>query len=137
MYLWINNTSRILIQVVDILISAMRTSESIEMYVINGSSSDAYSSTIETHKKTSAAHLLTSNNNNSPATTKDVLSDTCFDKNTVIGQLNNASEQTPSKCYSNLYNQWKHWSKIANDDLQEGTSILTTGFNKQYILFIC
>jgi len=134
-YICLNN---LLIQVVDMLISAMRINDTIEMYVINN---HVYSSTMDTNKGTNISSLLNGNNNNNNNNnnnlineihTKSVLSDDLKDKNTKMSVSNRLNQQTMNTNYPDLHDRLKYLNNISDRDLNGSVPTLSTGLNTHY-----
>ncbi|CAF4563054.1 unnamed protein product [Rotaria sp. Silwood1] len=121
-------------QVVDIIISAMQTNDTIEMYVVNSRSNDVYLSSIDTNKGKNIDNLLnnnnTNNNNNnlmiSKQTTTD-LSHDLSDKNRTTSLFDGLSQQTMSSNYLNLQGQSENSNKLVDRGLYGSLPTLSTG----------
>ncbi|CAF3670009.1 unnamed protein product [Rotaria sordida] len=118
-------------QVIDILMSAMQTHNTIEICVINSCLNDIYLSSIDTNKGANINSLLNSNNtnnnnnNNLMIATRmtAVSSNDLSDKNHTIG----LNQQTMNTTYLNLHGQSKNSNKITDRSLYGSLPTLTTG----------
>ncbi len=121
------------------LVSAMRTSESIEMRVIDGRSREAYPSRIDADKQGNPNSLLNSNNNNNnnPITATTIHSqfpttisgDDLSDINSSISPFDSLNLQKIATSYPNLPGQFKQFDTVTNRALSGSVPALATGIN--------
>jgi len=121
------------------LVSAMRTNESIEMRVIDGRSREAYPSRIDADKQANPNSLLNSNNNNNnnPITTATIHSqftttvsgDDLSDINSSISPFDSLNLQKIATSYPNLPGQFKQYDTVTNRALSGSVPALATGIN--------
>lgn len=107
------------------LISAMQTNDTIDMYVI--------SPTIDINKGTHNHSLLNNNNNNNLIITKDMtgfLGDNLSVKNNHINSFNDAKQQTINTSYPDLYDKSKYLATMPDRGLSGSVPTLSTGLNK-------
>ncbi|CAF1569314.1 unnamed protein product [Rotaria magnacalcarata] len=121
-------------QVVEMLVSAMRANDTIEMRVIEGSSRDVYPSTIDVDKQTNPSSLLNTNNNNNTAKrtnhsqhTGGVSGDDLSDMNSSISPFDSLNQQKIATSYPNLHGQLRHLDHITNRALSGSVPVLATG----------
>ncbi|CAF4469790.1 unnamed protein product [Rotaria socialis] len=121
-------------QVVEMLVSAMRANDTIEMRVIGGSSRDAYPSTIDVDKQTSPSSLLNTNNNNNTAKRTNhsqhregVSGDDLSDMNSSISPFDSLNQQKIATSYPNLHGQLRHLDHVTNRALSGSVPVLATG----------
>lgn len=126
------------------LVSAMRTNESIEMRVIDGPSRDAYQPRIDIDKQTNSNSLLNSNNNNNNTITSTsihsqrqtaVSGDDLSDINSCISPFDSLNQQKIATSYPNLPGQFRQFDSVANRSLSGSVPALATGRN-EYFIFI-
>ena len=118
------------------LVSAMRTNESIEMRVVDGRSRDVYPSTIDGDKQTTSNSLLNSNNNNNNSIanttiqsqrTTAVSGDDFSDINSSISPFDSLNQQKIATSYPNLPGQFKQFDSVTNRALSGSVPALATG----------
>ncbi|CAF4041131.1 unnamed protein product [Rotaria sp. Silwood2] len=124
-------------QVVEMLVSAMRTNDTIEMRVVDGSSRDVYHSTTDADKQTNPNSLLNSNNNNNnnnivtttihSLNTTGVSGDDLSDINSLISPFDTLNQQKIATSYPNLPGQLKHLDNVTNRALSGSVPALATG----------
>ncbi|CAF0852377.1 unnamed protein product [Adineta steineri] len=122
-------------QVVEMLVSAMRTNDTIDMRVIDGRSRDVYPSTTDVDKQTNTNHVLNSNNNNNTITgstthsqrTTAVLGDDISDINSSISIFDSLNQQKIATSYPNLPGQLKHFDNFTSRALSGSVPALATG----------
>lgn len=122
-------------QVVDMLVSAMRTNETIEMRVVDGRSRNVYASTVEAEKATDSNSLLNSNNNNNTVTTATIHSqrtttasgDDLSDMNSLTSPFDSVNQQKIATSYPNLPRQLKRFDQVNNRALSGSVPTLATG----------
>ncbi|CAF0931428.1 unnamed protein product [Adineta ricciae] len=116
-------------QVVDMVVSAMRTNESIELRVIEGHARGAYPSTVDNEKQTN-----TNNNNNIVPTstihsqrTTAVLSDDLSDINSSVSPFDSINQQKIATSYPNLPGQLRQIDGFTSRALSGSVPALATG----------
>ncbi|CAF0730470.1 unnamed protein product [Rotaria sp. Silwood1] len=124
-------------QVVDMLVSAMRTNETIEMRVVDGSARDVYTSTTDADKQANPNSLLNSNNNNNNTVTTTtaihsqnttgVSGDDLSDINSSVSPFDSLNLQKIATSYPNLPGQLKHLDNVTNRALSGSVPALSTG----------
>lgn len=122
-------------QVVEMLVSAMRANDTIEMGVNDGSSHDGYPSSIDVDKQANLHSSLNSNNNNNTITTTTIPSprtagvsgDDLSDINSTISPFDSLNQQKITTSYPNLPGQLKNIDHIANRALSGSVPALATG----------
>ncbi|CAF3486275.1 unnamed protein product [Rotaria socialis] len=123
-------------QVVDILISAMHTRETVELSVVNSRSSDIYLPSIDTHKTTSVNNLSNNsnnknsnnnNNNNNNILMGTTCTTTVLDKNHIISRLDSLSQQIMNRIYTNLPDQSNIFHNTINQSLFGSLPSISTG----------
>ncbi|CAF1208220.1 unnamed protein product [Rotaria sordida] len=124
------------VNVVDMLVSAMRTNDTIEMRVVDGSSRDVYPSTTNADKQTNTNGLLNSNNNNNNAVTSTAIhsshpigvsGDDLSDINSSISPFDSLNQQKIATSYPNLPGQLKHLENVTNRAFGGSVPALATG----------
>lgn len=118
-----------LFQVVEMLVSAMRTNESIEMRVVGASR------TRDVDQQANPNSLLNSNNNNNTITTTTTQShrttavsgDNLSDINSSISPFDSFNQQKINISYPNLPGQLKQFDSVTNRALSGSVPALATG----------
>ncbi len=115
------------------LISSMRTDDTIEMHVINN---HVYSSTPDTNKTANTPSLSNDNHNNnnnnnliSAKRPTAVLGNDFLDKNNKISPLNTLKQQTINTSFPNLHEPSKYLRHISGRNLSGSVPALSTGLN--------
>lgn len=121
------------------LVSAMRTNESIEMLVIDGRSRDVYPSKIDVDKQINANSSLNTNNNNNnnTITTTNIHSqritavsgDDLSDINSSISPFDSLNQQKIATSYPNLPGQLRKFDTVTSRALSGSVPALSTGIN--------
>src|SRR6201986_2982692 len=119
------------------LVSAMRTNNTIEMRVIDGRSRDVFPPRIDVDKQTSPNSLLNSNNNNNTITAQTIHSqrttaisgDDLSDINSSISPFDSLNQQKIATSYPNLPGQLKQFDTVTNRSLSGSVPALATGRN--------
>lgn len=140
-----NHTFVFFIQVVEMLVSAMRVNDTIEMCVIDGTSRNGYSSNVDIEKQTNRNNLLNSNNNNNnthvPTVNHSqnggVSSDDLSDINSSNSPFDSLNQQKITTSYPNLPGQLKNLDYITNRALSGSVPALSTGISLFYTYFLC
>ena len=124
------------------LVSAMRTNESIEMRVVSADRSR------DIDQQGTANGLLNSNNNNNTITTTTTITksqrttavsgDDLSEINSSISPFDSFNQQKITTSYPNLPGQLKQFDSVANRALSGSVPALATGNNQsEIILLIC
>jgi hypothetical protein len=120
------------------LVSAMRTNETIEMRVIDGHSQDVYPSSNDGDKQTTPNSLLNSNNNNNNSITTTTIhsqrttaasGDNLSDINSSISPFDSFNQQKITTSYPNLPGQFRQFDNVTNRALSGSVPALATGMN--------
>jgi hypothetical protein len=123
------------------LVSAMRTNESIEMRVVDGRSRDVYPSTIDADKQINSNSLLNSNNNNNNTITSTtqrttaVSGDDLSDLNSSISPFDSLNHQKIATSYPNLPGQFRQFDSVTNRALSGSVPALATGITASPNIF--
>jgi len=128
------------------LVTAMRTNDTIEMRVIDGSSREAYTSQTDIHKQINPAGLLNSNNNNNNSTsvlsttrsqrTNGASGDDLSDINSSIGPFDSVNQQKINTSYPNLPGQLRQFDHATNRILSGSVPALATGKRQKFCFFL-
>lgn len=117
------------------LVSAMRTNDTISMRVIDASSRDIYQPSIDVEKHIDSNSLLNSNNNNNTITatnlhsdrTTGVSGDELSDINSTVSPFDSLNPQKIATSYPNLPGQLKNIDHVTNRGLSGSVPALATG----------
>ena len=126
------------------LVSAMRTNESIEMRVLDSSSHGAYASRTDVDKQINSHGLLNSNNNNNNTTvtstshsqrTGAVSGDDLSDINSSTSPFDSINQQKITTSYPNLPGQLRQFDRVTNRGLSGSVPALATGTYSSFYFF--
>lgn len=119
------------IQVVEMLISAMRMNDSIEMSVVNN---HLYSSTMDSIKGKITPNLsnMNNNNNNTAKHMTELLETSFFKENIKSNSLDIEQQSTTKIDESHLRPPLKHLNHLSDRDFSRSVPALSTGKNRQY-----
>lgn len=118
------------------LVSAMRTNDSIQMHVIDGQSRGVFPPKLDIDKQTNSNGLLNSNNNNNNTLTSASINsqrptiasgDDISDINSSISPFDSLNQQKIATSYPNLPGQLKQYDTVTNRSLSGSVPALATG----------
>ena len=111
------------------LISIMRTNNTVELSVINNRLSGAYPSTTDKNNGTITHNLLNGNNDNNLITAAAALGDDLRNKNNTTSPFNNLHQRTTNVIYRNLEDQSEYLQAVNDHGLSGSVPTFTTGLH--------